>query len=91
MKHPTTNDMLAYLPPEIKGRPVWSDLEDVTALTPGDWVFDPSSSAFYAGRVTAFVGEGWTEVRWFKSVDNIFTEFVPATRLLRMWWIDPAA
>jgi hypothetical protein len=85
MKHPTTSNMLRFLPLELPSNTVWSDIEDTTDLTPGDWVFDPSDKVFYAGKVTGFVSEGWTEVMWHKSVDNIFLEFVPDSKLLKMW------
>lgn len=80
-----------FLPIELHDH-LWYSLDDPTAVEEGEWIFDPASHAHYAGQIVHHDKDhGALEVRWYKSVDNVFCEWLSYNRIAgyRLWWADP--
>ena len=81
-----------FLPREIWDKK-WSEVTDVTALETGDWVFDPHPAAHYAGQVletsAAHKEACLNEIKWHKSPDNVFIDYISNYKMMKLIWIDP--
>ena len=82
-----------WLPEDMHGL-IWTTLEDVTALSKGDVIFDPAQYAHYAGyidNITEANGKRFAVIRWVKSADNVINDCIPFSRMEHMllWWADP--
>ena len=82
-----------WLPIDIHDK-TWSQLTDPTALEVGNWIFDTSNGAYYAGQiVTIDHRPDGTLIRltWHKAPSNVFpwSEILTVDRMEQLLWIDP--
>lgn len=66
----------------------WFSITDRTALAVGDWVFDGTPSAMYAGQILAIRDDGLI-IHWYKSEGNEFPSFEGWKKVNHLQWDDP--
>lgn len=77
-----------FLPRELHDK-LWFDLDDPTALSVGDIIYDPHHGACYSGVVVEIVDWG-IGVKWSKHYGNDKDMSHEAWAQLKgMWWVDP--
>lgn len=75
------------LPETLRGL-VWFEIEDPTALATGDWIFDPSNGAQYAGEILNIL-DGMVALYWHKNRGECFGFTHTLDEMTQFLWADP--